>query len=238
MTSLRAAGALKAVLARQPCCARPRVTQAPSLPRRVRRVGACGVRGRGRGRGESGGGGGARSGFSIVSASLRSQAALSRPARAERGWGSREGLNEGDSDDSQALSRGARSGGAVAPYLPALRARSAALGDQLERSLISIPLNVAEGAYSRGENRPRRRRPSRPFRTKSAAWGCGGCAQPPLEPRRPPARASTAKPRASECSAPDRADGNKPPRRPRRLFRRVRLRPATGHDNVSPRVDI
>ena len=42
---------------------------------------------------------------------------------------------------------------ALAPYLPALRARSAALGDQLERSLISIPLNVAEGAYSRGRNR-------------------------------------------------------------------------------------
>ena len=42
---------------------------------------------------------------------------------------------------------------ALAPYLPALRARSAALGDQLERSLISIPLNVAEGVYSRGRNR-------------------------------------------------------------------------------------
>jgi four helix bundle protein len=41
----------------------------------------------------------------------------------------------------------------LAPYLPVLRARSAALGDQLERSLISIPLNVAEGAYSRGRNR-------------------------------------------------------------------------------------
>ena len=41
----------------------------------------------------------------------------------------------------------------LAPYLPALRARSAALGDQLERSLISIPLNVAEGAYSRGKSR-------------------------------------------------------------------------------------
>ena len=45
---------------------------------------------------------------------------------------------------------------ALAPYLPALRARSAALGDQLERSLISIPLNVAEGAYSRGRNRQAR----------------------------------------------------------------------------------
>jgi four helix bundle protein len=45
---------------------------------------------------------------------------------------------------------------ALAPYLPVLRARSAALGDQLERSLISIPLNVAEGAYSRGRNRQTR----------------------------------------------------------------------------------
>lgn len=44
----------------------------------------------------------------------------------------------------------------VAPYLPVLRARSAALGDQLERALISIPLNVAEGAYSRGKNRQAR----------------------------------------------------------------------------------
>ena len=44
----------------------------------------------------------------------------------------------------------------VAPYLSVLRARSAALGDQLERALISIPLNVAEGAYSRGKNRQAR----------------------------------------------------------------------------------
>ena len=41
----------------------------------------------------------------------------------------------------------------LAPYLPALRARSSALGDQLERALISIPLNLAEGAYSRGKIR-------------------------------------------------------------------------------------
>ena len=45
---------------------------------------------------------------------------------------------------------------ALTPYLPLLRARSAVLGDQLERSLISIPLNVAEGAYSRGKNRQAR----------------------------------------------------------------------------------
>jgi four helix bundle protein len=40
--------------------------------------------------------------------------------------------------------------------LPALRSRSKALGDQLERALISVPLNVAEGAYSRGKNRQAR----------------------------------------------------------------------------------
>ena len=45
---------------------------------------------------------------------------------------------------------------ALAPYLPALRARSSSLGDQLERALCSIPLNVAEGAYSRGKNRQAR----------------------------------------------------------------------------------
>jgi four helix bundle protein len=44
----------------------------------------------------------------------------------------------------------------LSPYLPALRARSATLGDQLERALISIPLNLAEGAYSRGKNRQAR----------------------------------------------------------------------------------
>ncbi len=44
----------------------------------------------------------------------------------------------------------------LAPFLPALRARSATLGDQLERALISIPLNTAEGAYSRGKNRQAR----------------------------------------------------------------------------------
>ena len=43
----------------------------------------------------------------------------------------------------------------LAPYLPALRARSASLGDQLERALISIPL-ISPGAYSRGRNRQSR----------------------------------------------------------------------------------
>ena len=42
----------------------------------------------------------------------------------------------------------------VGPRVPRLRARSHALGDQLERALISIPLNVAEGAYSRGKITP------------------------------------------------------------------------------------
>ena len=45
---------------------------------------------------------------------------------------------------------------ALAPYLPRLRARSVSLGDQLERALISVPLNLAEGAYSRGRNRQAR----------------------------------------------------------------------------------
>jgi len=44
----------------------------------------------------------------------------------------------------------------LAPFLPKLRARSSTLGDQMERALISVPLNVAEGAYSRGENRQAR----------------------------------------------------------------------------------
>src|SRR5689334_11339094 len=44
----------------------------------------------------------------------------------------------------------------VGVRLPRLKARSHALGDQLERALISIPLNVAEGAYSRGKNRQAR----------------------------------------------------------------------------------
>ena len=44
----------------------------------------------------------------------------------------------------------------LAPSLPRLRARSASLGDQMERALISIPLNVAEGAYSRGRSRQAR----------------------------------------------------------------------------------
>ena len=44
----------------------------------------------------------------------------------------------------------------LAPLLVVLRARSSALGDQLERSLVSIPLNLAEGAYSRGRNRQAR----------------------------------------------------------------------------------
>jgi four helix bundle protein len=44
----------------------------------------------------------------------------------------------------------------MAPRLVALKGRSAALGDQFERALISVPLNVAEGAYSRGRNRQAR----------------------------------------------------------------------------------
>jgi four helix bundle protein len=41
----------------------------------------------------------------------------------------------------------------LSPRLSQLKTRSTALGDQFERALISIPLNVSEGAYSRGKNR-------------------------------------------------------------------------------------
>ena len=44
----------------------------------------------------------------------------------------------------------------LAPLVPVLRARSATLGDQLERALVSIPLNVAKRAYSRKKNRQAR----------------------------------------------------------------------------------
>ena len=44
----------------------------------------------------------------------------------------------------------------LAPHLGELKARSAGLGDQFERALTSVPLNVAEGAYSRGKIRPAR----------------------------------------------------------------------------------
>jgi four helix bundle protein len=44
----------------------------------------------------------------------------------------------------------------LSPYLGVLRARSGSLGDQFERALVNVPLNVAEGAYSRGRNRQAR----------------------------------------------------------------------------------
>lgn len=44
----------------------------------------------------------------------------------------------------------------MAPLMPLVRRRSVALADQLERALIAIPLNIAEGAYSRGNNREAR----------------------------------------------------------------------------------
>jgi four helix bundle protein len=44
----------------------------------------------------------------------------------------------------------------LAPVVRGLRGHSPALAEQMERALISIPLNVAEGAYSRGKNRPAR----------------------------------------------------------------------------------
>jgi len=44
----------------------------------------------------------------------------------------------------------------LGPVIGVVRARSAALGDQLERALISVPLNIAEGDYSRGRNQQAR----------------------------------------------------------------------------------
>jgi len=44
----------------------------------------------------------------------------------------------------------------LAPVIRVLRARSSVLADQMERALISVPLNVAEGAYGRGRNRQAR----------------------------------------------------------------------------------
>jgi len=44
----------------------------------------------------------------------------------------------------------------LGPVIGVVRARSAALGDQMERALISVPLNIAEGDYSRGRNQQAR----------------------------------------------------------------------------------
>jgi four helix bundle protein len=44
----------------------------------------------------------------------------------------------------------------LAPVVRQLKGRSGTLADQLERALISVPLNTAEGAYSRGRNRQAR----------------------------------------------------------------------------------
>jgi four helix bundle protein len=44
----------------------------------------------------------------------------------------------------------------LSPVVRMLRSRSSALADQMERAMISIPLNIAEGAYSRGRNRQAR----------------------------------------------------------------------------------
>jgi four helix bundle protein len=44
----------------------------------------------------------------------------------------------------------------LTPVIHVLRTRSPTLADQLERALVSVPLNVAEGSYSRGKNRQAR----------------------------------------------------------------------------------
>jgi hypothetical protein len=59
----------------------------------------------------------------------------------------------------------------LSPLVRVLRARSSALADQMERALISIPLNTAEGAYSRGRIDRRAFNPRRLRRGKrSLAW--------------------------------------------------------------------
>jgi four helix bundle protein len=44
----------------------------------------------------------------------------------------------------------------LSPVSRQLKGRSPALAEQMERALISVPLNTAEGAYSRGRNRQAR----------------------------------------------------------------------------------
>ena len=71
------------------------------------------------------------------------------------------------------------------PVALRLKGRNANLADQFERALLSVPLNVAEGAYSRGGNQQAR------FHTAAAsareALSCLESAEdlgwvPPLEP--------------------------------------------------------
>ena len=59
---------------------------------------------------------------------------------------------------------------AVAPLLSRLRGHSASLGDQLERALTSVPLNIAEGEYSRGKNRHLRYHSA--AASAREAWAC------------------------------------------------------------------
>jgi hypothetical protein len=60
--------------------------------------------------------------------------------------------------------------GQVSPLIRVVRARSAALADQMERALIGIPLNVAEGAYSRGEERQARYQSAAASVREMLAW--------------------------------------------------------------------
>lgn len=80
----------------------------------------------------------------------------------------------------------------LAPRLPVLKARSASLADQFERALTSIPLNVAEGAYSRGKNRQARfQSAAASAREALACW----------ETRKPSAGLTPSNPKCSLCSA-------------------------------------
>lgn len=44
----------------------------------------------------------------------------------------------------------------VAPYVEQIKRFDAELGDQLDRATTRVPLNIAEGMYSRGRNRSAR----------------------------------------------------------------------------------
>jgi four helix bundle protein len=59
---------------------------------------------------------------------------------------------------------------AVGPLLSRLRGYSPSLGDQLERSLTSVPLNIAEGEFSRGKIRHARYHSA--AGSAREAWAC------------------------------------------------------------------
>src|SRR5262245_58033814 len=84
----------------------------------------------------------ARQGQAGFAGARAARAALTRPARPARRWGPRaEGVTHEESIMTlkiyTVVLELVRK---LSPYLPALRARSSSLGDQLERALVSVPL--------------------------------------------------------------------------------------------------